>query len=81
VQLREGAAGVVGPVIVDLYVNAAGSGAIASGQLASGRFTGNDLTGITMDSVLVLFHTTNAYVNLTTTGTPAGLIRGQVYRN
>lgn len=52
------------------------TGAPFTGVLTSGVAT--QVTGMSFDSLLVLFRTGNAYVNVHTAGNPGGEMRGQV---
>ena len=75
-----GAAGVVGPKVVDLYSGAT-TGAITSGALSTGTITASVLTAITLDSLQALMRNGGAYVNILTTAVPTGEVRGQIYQN
>lgn len=79
-HIHIGAAGVAGPVAIDLHPTT-GSGP-ARGVVAEGSFTAADLTGpltgMTLSDLYALFASGEAYVNLHTTAYPSGEIRGQI---
>jgi len=79
-RLQSGAAGEIGPVLVDLY-NGPTTGTITSGTLTSGTITASNLTALSLDSLKTLMRTGHAYVNVTTSGVPSGEIRGQIFPN
>jgi hypothetical protein len=85
-HIHAGAEGVNGGIIVPLF-NTGNPVASFSGRLVTDSFTQADIvalpgaTGpISMDSLRVLMRTGGAYINVHTTGIPAGEIRGQVVR-
>lgn len=74
-HIHSGAVGVNGPVVVTLFAGPA-TGLGFTGTLAAGA--AGAPTGMTLDSVLVLMRSGNAYVNVHTRLHPGGEIRGQV---
>lgn len=78
-HIHLGGPAVAGPVAVQLYANATGTGTV-TGQLTSGSFTAAQIqvTGLTLDSLTRLLRTGLAYVNVHTRSLPGGAIRGQV---
>ncbi len=80
-HIHEGAGGVNGPVVATLYSSGTPSGPITAQTVASGVLRPADVTGMTLDSLLVLMRTRKAYVNVHTSTNPAGEIRGQIGPN
>ncbi len=77
-HIHAGAGGVNGPVVATLYSSAAPSGPITAQTLSTGTLRPSDLTGMSLDSLLVLMRTGAAYVNVHTVTNSAGEIRGQI---
>lgn len=80
-HIHVGAAGVNGPVVAWLYGPSAESGA-QNGVLATGTITAEDLVGPlagrSLDDLVALLESGDAYVNVHTVAYPGGEIRGQV---
>jgi hypothetical protein len=78
-HIHNGSGTVAAGVAVGLFANAAGTGAL-TGNLTSGTFTASNIgiATISLDSLLVLMRTKNAYVNVHTKTNPGGEIRGQL---
>jgi len=75
IQLDSGAAGDVGPVLASLY-----SGP-TTGTISTAAFTGtltSAAVSVPIDSLLAWMRRSKVYVNVLTTGQPAGELRGQV---
>jgi hypothetical protein len=68
-----------GPVIINLFlpVRPPETGTL-NGVVAEGTITNANNSGISLDSLRVLFNNGNAYANVHTTANPAGEIRDQV---
>jgi hypothetical protein len=70
-------------VLVTLFGQAAPGINVANGTVSSGKFPSASFTikaGVTIDSVLVLLRSGQAYVNVHTVANPGGEIRGQLAR-
>src|SRR5918911_200405 len=85
-HIHPGDANSTGGVIVPFPITGTPTGAV-NGQLTSGSFTAADIkaatqggTPISMDSLLTLMRTSNAYVNVHTSANPGGEIRGQIVK-
>jgi CHRD domain len=68
-------------VLVTLFSAAAPGINVSNGTLSTGTFPSAQFTiktGVTVDSVLSLLRSGNAYVNVHTVANPAGEIRGQL---
>lgn len=77
-HIHSGAPGVVGPVVVTLFLPSAPTGAV-NGMFASGTFTAGNLpAGVTLASLKTLLLSGNSYVNVHTSVNPTGEIRGQI---
>lgn len=76
-HIHLGAAGVNGPIIVNL-LNPLNPGGAANGVIATGTITNVSNGNISLDSLRVLFNNGNAYVNVHTTQFPGGAIRDQI---
>ena len=74
-HIHSGAAGVNGPVRVDLFLGPVTD--TVDGQLVEGRFSAADVRGVTFDVLLEQMRTGAAYVNVHTTRFPGGEARGQ----
>lgn len=74
-HIHSGAAGVNGPVRVDLFLGPVTD--TVDGQLVEGRFTAGDVRGVTFDVLLEQMRAGAAYVNVHTTRYPGGEVRGQ----
>ncbi len=79
VSLHTGDATTQGPVVISLFDQPAGTGAI-DGSFAAGSFAESGLTGITMPALIAAFDNSNAYVLVETLAHPNGELRGQVQR-
>jgi len=78
-HIHVGAPGVAGPIVVGLFLSAAGGTGPISGQFARGSITAGSLTAsVSLDSLKNLLKSGNSYVNVHTILNPAGEIRGQV---
>lgn len=77
-HIHSGAAGVNGPVRVDLLVFQTPPVTIAQGLLAEGSFTAADVRGVSFEALLDEMRAGTAYVNFHTTTYPGGEIRGQL---
>lgn len=75
-----GAAGVVGPKVVDLYAGGT-TGPIGAGTLVRGTIPASSVSGMSLDSLQVLMRNGRAYANIITTSLPGGEVRGQIYQN
>ena len=78
-HIHSGAAGVNGPVRVDLFLGPA-TGTV-NGLLAEGTFTAANVRGVTFEELLEQMRSGAAYVNVHTTQFPSGEVRGQVQLN
>lgn len=79
-HIHAGGAEATGGIVVGLFAGPATASPF-TGTLASGvitRSTPLNSTAIGFDSLVTLMRTGNAYVNVHTTGRPAGEIRGQI---
>jgi hypothetical protein len=77
-HIHLGAAGVIGPVIFNLFIpNGTNTGTL-TGVVGSGTITNANNVNISLDSLRVLFNNGNAYVNVHTTANPGGEIRAQI---
>lgn len=76
-HIHLGAAGVNGPIIINL-LNPVTAGGAANGVIATGTITNVNNANVSLDSLRVLFNNGNAYVNVHTTQFPGGAIRDQV---
>ena len=77
-HIHNGAPGVAGPIVVTLFQSSTPTGPISS-KLAAGTITQASLgTATTLESLKALLLSGNAYINVHTTGNPAGEIRGQI---
>lgn len=77
-HIHSGAAGVNGPVRVDLLTFQTPPVTVTQGVLAEGSFTAADVRGIAFDALLEEMRAGTAYVNFHTTTYPGGEIRGQL---
>jgi len=76
-----GAAVTNGPLLVTLAISSTDT-ARTSGQLATGSFSESNIgEGVTLDSLVALMRSGNAYVDIHTSTSPAGLVRGQITRS
>ena len=68
-----------GPIVVTLFTTSTPTGTL-TGTLASGSFGASNiqLTGVSMDSLLLLMRRGGTYVNVHTAKNPNGEIRGQI---
>lgn len=67
-----------GPILLSLYSNPTDS-AITTTQLASGILSESAVVGgVSLDSLMTLMNVGAAYVDVHSTASPAGLIRGQI---
>lgn len=74
-HIHDGAAGVNGPVVVDLF----GGTFSGSGTLASGTITGGtDVSGMSFEELKDRMRAGTVYVNVHTQANPGGEIRGQI---
>jgi len=76
-HIHLGAAGVNGPIIINLF-NPVTAGGAANGVIATGTITNVTNANVSLDSLRVLFNNGNAYVNVHTDQFPGGAIRDQV---
>jgi hypothetical protein len=74
-HIHSGAAGVNGPVRVDLFLGPVKEA--VNGRLVEGSFTAADVRGVTYETLIEQMRTGAAYVNVHTTQYPSGEIRGQ----
>jgi hypothetical protein len=69
-----------GPVIINLFLpNRPPETGTLNGFVASGTITNANNSGVSLDSLRVLFNNGNAYANVHTTANPGGEIRDQVH--
>lgn len=80
-HIHGAAGGVIGNTIATLYTTASPSGPITSETIANSTLRAADLTGMTLDSLLTLMRTRQAYVDVHTSSSPGGEIRGQIAPN
>jgi hypothetical protein len=74
------AAGVNANVIINLFLpNTPPATGTLTGLVAHGSITNANNTGVSLDSLRVLFNNGNAYVNVHTSANPGGEIRDQVH--
>ena len=74
------AAGVNASVIINLFLpNTPPPTGTLTGLVAHGSITNANNTGVSLDSLRVLFNNGNAYVNVHTSANPGGEIRDQVH--
>jgi hypothetical protein len=77
-HIHSGAAGVNGPVRVDLLTFQTPALSIAQGTVVEGSFTAADVRGIDFGALIEEMRAGTAYVNFHSTTYPGGEIRGQV---
>jgi hypothetical protein len=75
-HIHSGAAGVNGPIRVNLFLGPTTGN--LSGTLVEASLTSTDVMGITYEALLAEMRAGTAYVNVHTTANPAGEIRGQL---
>jgi hypothetical protein len=69
-----------GPVIINLFLpNRPPETGTLSGIVARGTITNANNSGVSLDSLRVLFNNGNAYANVHTTANPGGEVRDQVH--
>jgi hypothetical protein len=73
-----GAAGVVAPVIINLFLPN-GNSATLNGVVAHGSITNANNAAVSLDSLRVLFNNGMAYANVHTTANQGGEIRDQIH--
>jgi len=73
-------AGTAAPVMINLFLpNQPPPTGTLNGVVATGSITNANNSGVSLDSLRVLFNNGNAYVNVHTTVNPGGEIRDQVH--
>jgi hypothetical protein len=75
-HIHSGAAGVNGPIRVNLFLGP--TTAAVNGTLVEASFTAADVQGITLDALLTEMRAGTAYVNVHSVTFPGGEIRGQL---
>jgi hypothetical protein len=69
-----------GPVIINLFLpNRPPETGTLSGIVAKGTITNANNSGVSLDSLRVLFNNGNAYANVHTTANPGGEVRDQIH--
>jgi hypothetical protein len=69
-----------GPVIINLFLpNRPPETGTLSGIVARGTITNANNSGVSLDSLRVLFNNGNAYANVHTTANPGGEVRDQIH--
>lgn len=76
-HIHSGSASENGPIVVPLFA-VEPPVTLQQGVLVNGEFTAADVTELTFDELLDIMRSGDAYVDVHTTGNPAGEIRGQV---
>jgi hypothetical protein len=74
-HIHSGAAGVNGPVRVDLFLGP--TTGLVNGIIAQGSFTAANVRGVSFDQLIQEMKSGNAYVNFHTVQFAAGEVRGQ----
>ena len=76
-HIHQGAVGVNGPIVVTLF-DGPQTGTNFTGTLSSGTINSGDVSGMSLEQLVVNMRAGQMYVNVHTTQNPAGEIRGQL---